>query len=162
IDREAMKQLLQGRAMPLGQSLPPLSPAFDPNLSTKQSYDLERAREEMRLAGYPNGLPEPVTIMIGKSPSALRMAQLWQQALARIGIEVRLRPVSFATYLEQTSKRHAVQASTSGWHMDFPDPSNIFEVLFSSKAIRDNHSSNRAFYSNPTLDRILEAAAAES
>jgi peptide/nickel transport system substrate-binding protein len=161
LDRDAMKQMLQGRAMPAGQALPSLSPGFDPALPSLQRLDLERAREEMRLAGYPDGLPEPVTIMIGEGPGSLRLAQLWQQDLARIGIEVQLRQVSFATYLEQTGKPRTVQAFTSAWHMDFPDPSNILDVLFNSRAIRPENSENRSFYRNPELDALLDRARVE-
>jgi peptide/nickel transport system substrate-binding protein len=161
LDREAMKQMLQGRALPAGQALPSRSPGHDPELPELQRKDLDRAREEMRLAGYPDVLPEPVSIKIGEGPGSLRMAQLWQQDLARIGIEVLLRQVSFATYLQQTGKPRTVQAFTSAWHMDFPDPSNILDVLFNSRAIRPENSENRAFYRNPELDAILDRARAE-
>ncbi len=161
IDREAMKRQAQGRALPTGQPLPPPSPGYEEDLPTAQTYDPERAREELRLAGYPNGLREPVTIWIGEGAGALKNAQLWQQDLAAVGIPIQLRQVSFATYLQETAKPNTVQAFTSAWHMDFPDPSNVLDVLFNSASIRAENSENRSFYRNPELDAILNRASAE-
>lgn len=161
IDREAIQRSVQGRALPTGQPLPPPSPGYEEDLATRQMYDPERAREELRLAGYPNGLPEPITVWIGETPGALKSAQLWQQDLAEVGIPIVLRQVSFATYLQETAKPNTVQAFTSAWHMDFPDPSNVLDVLFNSASIRAENSENRSFYRNPELDAILNRAHAE-
>jgi ABC-type transport system substrate-binding protein len=161
IDRETMKRNAQGRLLPTGQPLPAPSPGYDADLPTEQTYDPERAREELRLAGYPNGLPEPITIWIGEGAGALKNAQLWQQDLAAVGIPILLRQVSFAVYLQETAKPNTVQAFTSAWHMDFPDPSNILDVLFHSDSIRAENSENRSFYRNPELDAILDRARPE-
>ncbi len=161
IDREAMKRNAQGRLLPAGQPLPPPSPGFDPDLPTQQTYDPARARDELRLAGHPNGLSEPVTVWIMDTAGALKNAQLWQQDLAEVGIPIVLRQVSFATYLQETAKPNTVQAFTSAWHMDFPDPSNVLDVLFSSASIRDANSENRSFYRNAELDGLLNRARSE-
>lgn len=47
-----------------------------------------------------------------------------------------------------------------GWVMDYPDASNFFSVMSSSTATEEN-SYNRAFYTNPWLDRLLDEALIE-
>jgi ABC-type transport system substrate-binding protein len=42
--------------------------------------------------------------------------------------------------------------------MDYPDPSDFFDLLYASEAITDEYSQNAAFYKNPRLDEILARA----
>lgn len=161
IDRDFMRQMAQGRALPAGQMLPPMIPGYDEHLPSLQRFDLERAREEMRLAGYPNGLPEPVTAWIGEGQGSLVAAQLWGRDLERIGIRVEFRQVAFSVYLEETGKPGQAQLFPSAWNMDFPDPSNFLEILLHSHNIRPSASENRSFYRNPELDALLDQARGE-
>ncbi|MBK6812606.1 MAG: ABC transporter substrate-binding protein [Sandaracinaceae bacterium] len=161
IDRDFMRQMAQGRALPAGQILPPMIPGYDEHLPSLQRFDLERAREEMRLAGYPNGLPEPVTAWIGESQGSLVAAQQWGRDLERIGIRVEYRQVAFSVYLEETGKPGQAQLFPSAWNMDFPDPSNFLEILLHSQNIRPTASENRSFYRNPELDALLDQARGE-
>jgi ABC-type transport system substrate-binding protein len=161
IDRDFMRQMAQGRALPAGQMLPPMIPGYDEHLPSLQRFDLERAREEMRLAGYPNGLPEPVTAWIGEGQGSLVAAQLWGRDLERIGIRVEYRQVAFSVYLEETGKPGQAQLFPTAWSMDFPDPSNFLEILLHSQNIRPTASENRSFYRNPELDALLDQARGE-
>ncbi|MCA9536605.1 MAG: ABC transporter substrate-binding protein [Myxococcales bacterium] len=161
IDREAMRVMAQGRALPAGQILPPMIPGYDPGLPSLQRYDLARAQEEMRLAGYPNGIEEPVTAWIGEGQGSLVAAQLWGANLERIGIHVEYRQVAFSVYLEETGKPGQAQLFPSAWNMDFPDPSNFLEILFHSQNIHPTASENRSFYRNPELDALLDQARGE-
>lgn len=160
IDRAKLQALDQGSVVPATQVLPPMLPPYDPELRTRQIFDLDRAKEEMRIAGYPDGLPEPVTLWV-RGEGDIRIAQLFQQDLKPIGIELKLKQVSFATYLKETGKPRVAQAALTGWHQDFPDPSNFMDILFHSRSIHPENSENRSFYQNEELDRILDKARAE-
>jgi ABC-type transport system substrate-binding protein len=160
IDRSKFERLDPGRAIAATQVLPPMLPPHDPNLPSRQVFDLDRAREEMRLAGFPDGLSEPVMLWV-RGESEVRVAQFFQQDLKEIGIEIELKMVSFATYLKETGKPRVAQAAFTGWHQDFPDPSNFMDILFHSRSIHPENSENRSFYRNPKLDAILDRARAE-
>ena len=160
IDRSKLERLDPGQVIPATQVLPPMLPPYDPDLPTKQVFDLDRAREEMRLAGFPDGLSEPVTLWV-RGDSEVRVAQLFQQDLKAIGIEINLKMVSFATYLKETGRPRVAQAAFTGWHQDFPDPSNFMDILFHSRSIHPENSENRSFYRNAELDAILDRARAE-
>ena len=52
----------------------------DLKVTLQNRGDLERAKEEMRLAGFPNGIEEPVTVWV-RGEGDVRLAQLFQQEL---------------------------------------------------------------------------------
>jgi peptide/nickel transport system substrate-binding protein len=160
LDRSKLEKLDPGQVIAATQILPPMLAPYDPELPTKQRFDLARAKEEMRLAGFADGLSEPVTLWV-RGESEVRVAQLFQQDLKAIGIEIELKMVSFATYLKETGKPRVAQAAFTGWHQDFPDPSNFMDILFHSRSIHPENSENRSFYRNPKLDEILDRARPE-
>ncbi|MBT8470376.1 MAG: ABC transporter substrate-binding protein, partial [Deltaproteobacteria bacterium] len=160
IDRSKLERLNPGEVLAASQVLPPMLAPYDPDLPTRQRFDLARAKEEMRLAGFPDGLSEPITLWV-RGEGDVRGAQLFQQDLKEIGIEIELKMVSFATYLKETGKPRVAQAAFTGWHQDFPDPSNFMDILFHSRSIHPVNSENRSFYRNPKLDAILDSARAE-
>ena len=161
LDRSKLERLDPGQVIAATQVLPPMLAPHDPDLASQQVFDLDRAKEEMRLAGYPDGLPEPVTLWV-RGEGEAQVAQLFQQDLKAIGIDIKLKLVTFATYLRETGRPRVAQAAFTGWHQDFPDPSNFMDILFHSRSIHPENSENRSFYRNPTLDAILDAARPET
>jgi ABC-type transport system substrate-binding protein len=116
----------------------------------------------MRRAGYPydpktgeGGWPKTITYPIYKQGLYENTAQVLQQQLAKIGLRIEIKVVSYPTYLMMTKRRGTVALAPAGWQQDFPDPSDFFEPLFSTNAINDEDSNNGAFYSNPKLDELL-------
>src|SRR5581483_4328491 len=71
---------------------------------------------------------------------------------------LRIHQASFAVYLDTTQRRGATELSLGGWSQDYPDPSNFIETLFHSRNISSEGSQNASFYSNPTLDALLDRA----
>ncbi len=162
IDREGWARARGDRLRPLGQLIPETLPGHIENLEGAHTFDLAKARQEMRLAGHPDGLDEEITLVLGDGDVARIYGELVQSDLSRIGIRVSLRMLSFAAYLQETGTRNRAQMVLAGWNMDFPDPANFYEPLLHSNAISDTRSQNRAFYSNPALDAILDEARAET
>jgi ABC-type transport system substrate-binding protein len=160
LDRQRWARARNYDIKPMGQIVPSVIPGHDKDLPHQQRFDLARAHTEMKLAGYPNGLPEPVTLWSSDSPTGRIYGELAQADLAKIGIQLRLKPVSFPVYLEETGKPKTAQMAAGGWSMDFPDASNFLNLVSSvTKAERD--SSNRSFYSDPWLDDLLDKALVE-
>jgi peptide/nickel transport system substrate-binding protein len=160
IDRSKIERLDPGRSVAATQVLPPMLPPYNPELPERQEFDLERAKQEMRLAGFPDGLSEPVTLWV-RGDSEARISQFFQQDLKEIGIELEFKLVSFATYLKETGRPRVVQAAFSGWGQDFPDPSNFMDILFHSRSIHPENSENRSFFRDAELDRILDQGRSE-
>lgn len=142
-----------------GQPLPPMfDGSLPPDHPSVQHYDLARARAELAKAGYPDGLPYPIELWLGESAGAQVSGQFAQADLAKIGITLELKPVSFAVFLEETSKRGRVPMFFSTWGQDFPDASSILDPLFHSRGIESDASQNSSFYVNEKLSRLLDQA----
>jgi ABC-type transport system substrate-binding protein len=160
IDRERWARARNYDIKPMGQIVPTMIAGYDKDLPHAQRFDLNKARREMQLAGFPNGLPDPINLWSSDSPTGRVYGELAQADLAKIGIKLQLKPVSFPVYLEETGKPKTAQMVAGGWSMDFPDASNCLSLVSSStKAERD--SSNRSFYSDPWLDALLDRAIVE-
>jgi ABC-type transport system substrate-binding protein len=104
---------------------PRTSWAYADDLEDTYSYDPERARELLAEAGYPDGFSIPLLIR-GTSGPHLDQAQIFQQNLADIGVEVELIPTELPQYWPQlfdsafTIVSHATGDATV-------DPSGLFE-----------------------------------
>ncbi|MET0343514.1 MAG: ABC transporter substrate-binding protein [Polyangiales bacterium] len=160
IDRERWCRARSWGIRPAGQIVPPGVPGHDPALPNLQRFDLTEAKREMALAGYADGWPEPVTLWTSDSASARVYGALAQADLARIGIDLQLKQVSFPVYLEQTGKPKTAQMLTGGWTMTYPDASDFLAQV--SGATRTEHDSlNRSFYADPWLDALLDRARVE-
>lgn len=161
LNTERWNRARAGRLLLTGQPIPRSLPGFDPDLPGRHHFDLDIAREEMRLAGHPDGYPEPLTLTMSDGETARFYGELVQQDLREIGIEIEIRQVSFPIWLQQTGTRRTVLMALQGWNMDYPDASNFLDILFHSRSIHETDSENKAFYSNPEVDRLLDAARVE-
>jgi len=152
-------------AMVATQMLPPSITGHDPHFPG-QKYDPAKALDHMRNAGYPfdpasvaGGYPDPVTF-VAPTDSAIveNFAPILQQQLAKVGIRLRIKQVSYTAYLAETSQRNHTALGYAGWSMDFPDPSDFFEPTLSSEAIQEEETQNRAYFANPEFDTLLKRA----
>src|SRR5262249_10239727 len=89
------------------------------------------------------------------------VAEIWQQQLARIGLRVRLRLLTYASFQAESGRRRASPMGRAGWSADYPDASNFFEPFLSTASIQDEGSDNPSFFSNAELDALLARAHAE-
>lgn len=152
-------------AMVATQMLPPAVKGHDPGFAG-QKHDPEQALVHMQRAGYPfdpasgrGGYPEPVTFVAPTDTAMVEtFAPILQQQLAKVGIRMRIKQVSYTAYLAETSKRNHAALGYGGWSMDFPDPSDFFEPTLSSDAIQEEETQNRAFFANPEFDALLKRA----
>jgi ABC-type transport system substrate-binding protein len=149
---------------PLTQLLPRGVPGFDPSFEG-QRYDLDAALEHMKRAGFPfdpatgrGGWPAPIVYTVSDQTVNFSTAQLLQQDLAKIGLRLELRLVSWPAYLAVTWRQGASAMSPQGASLDYADPSNYFDQLFTTAAISAESSANTAFYSNPRFDDLVARA----
>ncbi len=168
VDRERWRRAKQNRFLVNGLPLPPDLPAADSGVPP-QHFDLDRAREEMALAGHPvtqvgdrwvaAGLEEQtIQMWLTEGDSGRVWGELAQQDLAAIGLNIEVRQVSFPVWLSETGHRRTVPLMLGGWSADYPDPSNFLDVLFHSRSIHETASENRSFYHRPEVDALLDRA----
>jgi len=159
VDRKFLcEKVLGGSHVPARGLLPPGLPGYDP-AGEGYEHDPERAREELRLAGYGPGNPPPVqTLFIRGSPPAPQVAQAVQADLKRLGVPVRIRMLDLAALRDATDRQEPDLFYLS-WIADFPDADNFLQIFHSS---RGGSAGNRVWYRNGEVDRWLEAARRET
>jgi ABC-type transport system substrate-binding protein len=162
IDREHLVLVKPSNLHAAGQPIPPSIPGFDPSVRG-QSYDYAAALEHMRKAGYPfdpktgkGGWPQKIPYVVYKQGLYEFTGQVLAQDLAKIGLSLEIKMVSYPTFLSISRRRGKALLSPQAWTEDFPDPSDFFDPLFASKMINDEDSNNAAFYKNPELDALLD------
>lgn len=156
VDTRRLVRLLNGRATPARGVLPPGMPGFDPELPG-YDYNPEQARALLAQAGLPDGF-QTTLWMTANDQRDSRLGEALQEDLARVGIRIELKPVTMATFLDGVTRRRNAPCALSRWYQDFPDPSNFLDTLLNGQRIVDENCNNRAFYRNPEVDRLLDAA----
>jgi len=158
VDRAFLCQkVLGGSHVPARGVLPPGLPGYNPDLEG-YSYDPERARRELREAGYGPERPVPeLTLFFPSSPPGPQVAQAVQSDFRRIGVRLRLRSLDLGALFEAVDRSEPDLFRLS-WIADFPDPDN-FLFIFHSRM--HGSAGNRARYSNPEVDALLDRARAE-
>ncbi len=126
IDREKIRQTaFHGEANMIVEPYPPTSWAYAEDLADYYTYDPEKAKELLAEAGYPDGFDTTMLIR-GPSGAYLDMAQVYQQDLAAVGIDVELIPTELPQYWPQLIGSEFAMVS-HGTGDTTVDPSGLFE-----------------------------------
>jgi len=167
IDREHLRMVQPSRMSVLTQALP--KALWDDPSFAGQGYDYPAALQHMKKAGYPfdpvtgtGGWTEPIEYLLFDQGLDVYTAQLVQQDLAKVGLRLRLHLVSYSAFLTLQERADASAMSQGNWMLDYPDPSSIFDPLFTTEAIASEGSFNTAFYSNPRFDELAARAHLEA
>jgi ABC-type transport system substrate-binding protein len=163
IDREHYRLTGPFRMRVQTQALPG-AVAVDPSF-VGQAYDVPAALRHMKNAGYPydpatgrGGWPDPIEYLLYDQGAVTLTAPLLQQDLARIGLRIRLKLVSWPTFITLQQREGAVAISLGNEMLDYPDPSAVFDALFTTDSIRPEGSQNTSFYSNRRVDELVAQA----
>ncbi len=158
LNKERIVQIINGRAVPANQPLPPSMPGYASDYKG-YAYDPEGAKALLAEAGFPDGFETELYVM-NTDPNP-RIAQAIQQDLAAIGIKASLQNLAQANVIEAGGAGTApmVWSGGMGWIADFPDPSNFYGPILGCAGAGDG-GWNWAKYCNEALD--AEAVKADS
>lgn len=142
--------LLNGRGVEARGIVPPNMPGYRVELAG-YPFDREKARALLAEAGFAAGFA--TEIWTQGTDTDLKIAQKLQQDFAKVGVQLAIKSVAWASFLDAIRQPKTVPVLDLGWSADFPDPSNFLDVLFHSGG-----ANNHAFYADPAVDRLLEEA----
>jgi peptide/nickel transport system substrate-binding protein len=158
IDRPVIiRALLGGLAEEAAGLLPPAHWAYEPDV-TRYNHDPDAAKRLLDEAGLtdPDGAgPQPrlrLTFDTSQNELARRIAEVIQQQLAQVGIEVTIRSHEWGAFYADI-KAGRFQLYTLSW-VGVVEPDLYYEIFHS--ASRPPNGSNRNGYVNPVADRLLE------
>lgn len=159
INRDKWMRVNLGYATHAEGAIPRGMPGFNPALKGYE-FNPNKARALLAEAGLP--LPIHTVLWHSLDESFRFLAQGVQADLKRVGIEVDLKPVTFAQLISAAHIRHEVPMATTGWTVSIPDPSDMLGTQFDGRSVTNDETMNLAFYQNPQVDRLLDEAAPES
>ncbi|UGX89153.1 ABC transporter substrate-binding protein [Phyllobacterium meliloti] len=157
VNKERITRILNGRATPANQPLPPAMPGYDKSY-TGYAYDVAKAKALLAEAGFPDGF-QTVLYSTNTDPQP-RVAQAIQQDLAAIGVKAEVRALAQSNVIAAGGTEGEAPMIWSGgmaWIADFPDPSNFYgPILGCSGAVSGGW--NWSWYCNADLDKRATAA----
>ncbi|MBY3486405.1 ABC transporter substrate-binding protein [Rhizobium laguerreae] len=157
INKERITRILNGRATPANQPLPPLMPGYDKSFAG-YAYDVAKSKALLAEAGYSDGF-ETVLYSTNTDPQP-RIAQAIQQDLAAVGVKAEVRALAQANVISAGGTEGEAPMIWSGgmaWIADFPDPSNFYgPILGCAGAVPGGW--NWSWYCNADLDKRAVAA----
>jgi len=151
IDRDAIVQATSyGTAVANQLAIPQGNPWYTPYDAYR--HDVDKAKSLLADAGAaPKSLDMLVT---NEYPETVTAAQIIADNLAPLGITVNIRTVDFATWLDEQNNGH-FDMLMMGWLGNI-DPDDFYYAQHHT-----NGSSNAQKFSNPEVDRLLDAGRVE-
>ena len=131
-----IKAIYMGNAIPAKNPLPPSLWSYNEK-TNPYDYNLKKAKELLKKAGYPNGFETEIwTLPVSRpyNPNGKKMGEMMQQDLAKIGIKAKLITYDWPTYLAK-SRKGEHQMIQMGWTGDNGDPDNFLGVLLGCASI---------------------------
>ena len=125
INKDRIAQIINGRAVPATQPLPPSMPGYTEGYAG-YAFDVEAAKVLLASEGLADGFETELYVM-NTDPNP-RIAQAIQQDLAGIGINAKIQSLAQANVIEAGGNGSAPMIWSGGmaWIADFPDPSNFY------------------------------------
>mgnify|MGYP002336180015 CR=1 FL=1 len=157
INKERIVRIINNRAVPATQPLPPSMPGYDKDYEG-YAYDVAKAKELLAQAGFPQGFK--TTLYVYNVDPNPRIAQAIQEDLRGIGVQVQIKALAQANVIAaggEPKKAPMIWSGGMAWIADFPDPSNFYgPILGCAGAVKGGW--NWSWYCNKEMDtRATEA-----
>lgn len=160
IDKQALiDAFFAGQGKPAVNPMPPTLWGHNNDI-TDREFNLEKAKQLLKEAGYPNGfktkfwaMPVPRPYM----PDGQKIAEAIQQNLKQIGIDAEIVSFDWPTYLDKTAKGEQ-DMFLLGWTGDNGDPDNFLYVLLDKNNIGGG---NRTRYAGEQAHNLMLQAQSE-
>ncbi len=162
VNKQAIiKNFYAGMAEPAINPIPKVMWGYNDQVKDYE-FNLAKAKELLKEAGYPDGLTIDFYAMQDPRPympNGKKIAEYVQQDLAKIGVKTNIISYEWSTYKERVENGEA-QMAFFGWIGDNGDPDNFLYVLLDKDNTRTPGAGNIAFYKNNQLHDILIQAQA--
>lgn len=172
IDRANIKRIFGGPVTgPIATSVIPetlpgglSAEAFNPFASENMAGDMERAKELMGQAGYPNGYDGEVLMVGASDPPHDRITESVRADLEELGftnltIKTPAFPNNYTQFYQVPSQDVGIGTSP-GWCTDFPESSTFIEPVFNGANINPSNTQNFAMLDDPEINQKIQDALA--
>lgn len=160
-DREGMAQAIYAGGAEITNTLTP--PALFGNIAPeseveevfdtlpKYEFDLDAAKAEMEQSKYPDG----ASITFQSEPGLIKIGQILQPDLAKIGLDLNVEEMSESRFIETLyGPRDKLSLAVNFYGATYPDPSSLLTYFLSPEQAKVN-GLNSANYKNPEIGELL-------
>ncbi|MBR3570015.1 MAG: ABC transporter substrate-binding protein [Oscillibacter sp.] len=153
VDKQAILDLaFDGYGFPIGSSMyPAFSKYFDETLTDFYPHDVEKAKQLLADAGYPDGFSMSITVPSNYQPH-LDAAQVIAEQLKEIGVQANILPVEWETWLNEAYLGRNFESTVIGVDASAMTARALLE-RFTSTA-----SNNFINYNNEEYDNLFAEA----
>lgn len=153
IDRQGiMDMVADGHGTAVGSSIyPAFTKYFLPDLVDKYPHSVEKAKELLAQAGYPNGFDMTISVPNNYQPH-MDTAEVVAEQLREAGIRVTIQPVEWSTWLDTIYNGRQFQSTLVG-----VDAANMTARAMLERFTSD-YAKNFINYSNPAYDALFQQA----
>lgn len=117
--------------------------------------DIEKAKEQLKLAGYEGGkgLPE-ITLDTSASPVTRQISEFFAKRMAMIGIKIKVITNPWPE-LQKKIQTKQTMLQALAWGADYPDAENFLQLLYGPNKVPGANGSN---YDNAEFNAMFEKA----
>ncbi|MEE4359635.1 MAG: ABC transporter substrate-binding protein [Desulfococcaceae bacterium] len=155
-----VEKIMKGTASVAAQQAPQGFDGYKENLVPR--YDLEKARQLMKEAGYEKGFECTMISPNNRYVNDEKIAEAAVSMLSKINIKVNLKTMPKAQYWDQFDAQVA-DIQLIGWHPDTEDSANYTEFLLMCPNKETGYGQyNSGNYCNPEVDNLILASQTET
>ena len=155
-----VKKIMKGFATAAGQNSPKGYQGYNPTL--KPRYDLAKAKQLMKEAGYAKGFECTMIAPNNRYVNDEKIAEAFVSMMSKIGIKISLKTMPKAQYWDQFDAQVA-DIQMIGWHADTEDSANFFEYLYMCPDKQTGRGQyNSGNYCNKQVDEMTLASNRET
>ncbi|TAD89573.1 MAG: ABC transporter substrate-binding protein [Alphaproteobacteria bacterium] len=165
IDIEAIKtRVMRGYSNPTGLLVGPGIAGFDPSINTRLPFNVDRARELMREAGYAEGFDVTLNCSNDRYVNDEAICTAIAAMLARINVKVNVVTEPFSRFFRLVNPpSYETSFFLLGWSPASIDAHNaLVNLAYTRGAVPNKGVFNVQGHSNPAMDRLTDAIAIET
>jgi ABC-type transport system substrate-binding protein len=132
--------------------VPTVMPSFDSTRVVGYTYNLDKAQQLLKEAGFPNGTNFP-PVTLYTNPNHKELSEFLQKAWKEIGINVQIEINALANHQELIENGKATLFRAS-WLGDYPDAENYLAMFFSKNF--SPAGPNKTHFHNRSFDDLFE------
>ncbi len=157
-DRQRYNELFYKGKAKLAQSIvPPGLAGYQKDyINPYNEYNLAKAKQLLKEAGYPDGQGLPViTLDITANTHIKQMGEFFQKCMKKLGINIKVVPNIFPELCRKVHQKETM-IHIMGWGADYPDAEAFLQLLYKSDQIQGIGAN----FSNANYNTIYEKATA--